>query len=108
MTIEQVKELVACQAKDPLATQNDHDISLGSALVEPERITIIVRSVQNGEIRDEEETVWLVGRGPSHDGYRIVMHEDGYFGLGSSGFPRDKHPVLCGWYGSLLTTFLGM
>jgi hypothetical protein len=108
LTAEQVKELVHNQADGNLSTENHHDITLGSALVDPERITVIVRSVQDGKISDEQEAVWLVGKGPRNNGYRIVMRDDGYFGLASSGFPHDKYPVLVGWYGDLLTTFLGM
>src|SRR5215472_4398786 len=42
-------------------------------------------------------------------GYKIVLRNDGsQFGLASNGFPHDKFPILLGWYGDLLTTFLGM
>ena len=42
-------------------------------------------------------------------GTRFVLRDDGsQFGLASNGFPHDKVPILVGWYGDLLTTFLGM
>ena len=109
MTTEQARMLVRRETQDHLAIPNDHEITLGSALVEPERITIIVRTVRNGVISDEKETVWLVGRGPDPDGYMILMRDDGMqFGLASRGFPKDKYPILCGLYGDLMTRFMGM
>ncbi len=109
MTTEQVRMLIRRETQDHLAIPNDHEITLGSALVKPERITIIVRTVRNEAVSDEEEIVWLVGKEPGADGYMIVMREDGmHFGLTSPGFPTDKHPILCGWYGDLITTFMSM
>jgi len=109
MTTEQVTVRVRSQAGDQLSAENCHRITLAQALVEPERISIIVRTVRNGKVSDEEEAVWLVGREPGQDGYRIVMQAEGkHFGLASSGFPRDPYPVLVGWYGDLFTTFMAM
>ena len=60
-------------------------------------------------MKDENLTVWLVGQENPPDGYKIVLLEDGsQFGLASNGFLNDKAPILVGWYGDLLTTFLGM
>jgi len=108
MTGEQVKELVSVQTAGRLSTENHHSITLAQALVEPARIMVIERTVRDGAISDRVEAVWLVAKEPGQDGYRIVMHEDGYFGLASNGFSSDPHPVLVGWYGDLVTTFLGM
>lgn len=37
------------------------------------------------------------------------MREDGLqFGLASNGLPRDKHLVLDGWYGDLISAFVAM
>ena len=109
MTVEEVRALVRAEAADHLSTENHHNIALGHALVDPQRISIIVRTVRDGKVRDREETVWLVGSGPRLDGYKIVMREDGMqYGLASPGFPIDKHPILCGWYGGLLSAFVSM
>jgi len=52
---------------------------------------------------------WLVGQEDAADGYKIVMREDGkQFGLASAGFAHDKHRILVGWYGTLLSAFLAM
>ncbi len=68
-----------------------------------------MRTVRDGRVVDKEQFVWLVGREPVEDGYKIVMREDGLqFGLASSGFPGDKHPILAGWYGGLVSAFLSM
>jgi len=53
--------------------------------------------------------VWVVGQENSSNGYKIIMRDDGeQFGLASVGFPNDKHLILDGWYGSLLSAFLAM
>src|SRR3954469_14082451 len=109
MTAEQVKERVRAQATDHLSRENDHSLTLSQALVEPDRITVIVRTVRDGNISDKVESVWLVAKGPRPDGYRVVMQADGRrFGLASSGFPNDPYPVLVGWYGDLVNTFMAM
>ena len=71
-------------------------------------MTIIVRTVHNGCAKDQNEEAWLVGRESSDDGYRIVMRDDGQFGLASKGLPADKHLGLVGWYGGLKSAFLNM
>ena len=89
--------------------KNDHKIDLGQTLVLPQKISVIVRSVKNGRLKDRIESVWLVGQENSSDGYKIVMREaDRQFGLASPGFSNDKHLVLAGWYGGLKSTFLSM
>jgi hypothetical protein len=109
MTEQEVSELVRLQANGHLATENLHEISLGQALVPPQWITVIVRTVRDGRVSDAQEFVWLIGKEKSVGGYSIVMREDGLqFGLASRGFPADDHPVLCGWYGGLLSAFLAM
>ena len=108
MTVEEVQALVRVQSVENLSTVNDHRISLQDALVVPRRIPLIARQVQSGRVKDENLSVWLVGQ-EKPDGYRIVLSEDGSrFGLASKGFPHDKALILVGWYGNLLTTFLGM
>ena len=88
---------------------NDHRITLEDALITPQIISVIARQVKDGHMKDENLTVWLVGQENRPDGYKIVLRDDGsQFGLASSGFPQDKVPILVGWYGDLLTTFLGM
>ena len=67
------------------------------------------RKVESGRLNDEILDVWLVGQEDSTNGYKIIMRGDGkQFGLASSGFPNDRHLVLVGWYGSLLSAFLAM
>jgi hypothetical protein len=109
MTADEVRDLIRIQSTDNLTTANDHRISLEQALVTPERISVIARLVKGGRIQDQELNVWLVGQERSSDGYRIIMRDDGLqFGLASSGFPTDKHLVLVGWYGDLVSAFLSM
>lgn len=109
MTVEEVRELVLRQSARSLTAVNDHRITLEEALVAPRMISVIARHVKNGRVKDENLTVWLVGQEAQPDGYKIVLRGDGLqFGLASSGFPQDKVPILAGWYGDLLTTFLGM
>jgi hypothetical protein len=109
MTIEDVRELVRLQAGDDLTAENSHGINLKHALVPPRRISVIARTVQGGHIRDEKLNVWLVGREPGIEGYKIIMRDDGLqFGLASSGFPSDKCPILTGWYGGLKSAFMSM
>jgi hypothetical protein len=109
MTVDEVRELIRSQSEDHLSTKNDHGITLRQALVRPKKTPVIVRTVWNSRAIDNKQTVWLVGSEPSEDGYRIVMREDGLqFGLSSSGFPSDEHPILVGWYGGLVSAFLSM
>jgi hypothetical protein len=109
MTIEEVRALVRRQSTESLTAVNDHRITLKDALVAPRIISVIARHVKNGRVKEENLTVWLVGQENRSDGYKIVLRDDGsQFGLASSGFPQDKVPILVGWYGDLLTTFLGM
>jgi hypothetical protein len=109
MIIDEVRELIRSQGEDHLSSKNDHGLTLRQALVSPNKISVIVRTVRDGRVVDKEQTVWLVGRELVQDGYRIVMREDGLqFGLASSGFPGDEHPILVGWYGGLVSAFLSM
>lgn len=108
MTVENVKELIRLQAAHGLAAKN-HGMTLEQMLIPPRRIAVIERIVQAGSTTDKELEVWLVGQENSHDGYQIILREDGIkFGLASGGFASDKHPILVGWYGSLKSAFLGM
>ncbi len=109
MTVEEVNKHVRLQAGDALKVVNDHRIILADVLVPPRKILVIERTVRKGRIKDREFEVWLIGQERTRDGYKIIMREDGsQFGLSSSGFLSDSHPILCGWYGSLLSAFLGM
>jgi hypothetical protein len=108
MTCEGVRETVRAEAEGNLGAAA-HGITLKQALVHPQPIVIINRLVRQGIVTDEEEMVWLVGKERSDGGYMIVMREDGQmFGLASHGIPSDPHPILVGWYGDLVSTFLGM
>jgi hypothetical protein len=107
MTIEEVHALIDKQSEGSMAVVNDHGLTLARTLVAPRKVSIIARQVENGRLKDETIDVWLVGEEP--DGYKIVLRHDGQqFGLASRGFASDKHPILCGWYGDLRSTFLGM
>ena len=109
MTAEEVRALVRIQSTKSLTAVNDHSITLEDALVAPRMISVIARQVKNGRLKDENLKVWLVGQENRTDGYKIVLRGDGsQFGLASNGFLNDKAPILVGWYGDLLTTFLGM
>jgi hypothetical protein len=109
MTVEEVRALVSIQSAGNLNAVNDHRIALKDALIAPRTICVIARQVKNGRMKDENLTVWLVGQEDRPDGYKIVLREDGMqVGLASNGFPHDKALIMDGWYGDLLTTFLGM
>jgi len=108
MTTEEVQALVRIQSAENLDAVN-HSIALKDALVAPRLISVIARDVRNGRVKDKNLTVWLVGQEKRPDGYTIILRDDGLqFGLASKGFPHDEAPILVGWYGNLLTTFLGM
>ena len=109
MTVKDVQALVRTQSSENLSAVNDHRITLKDALVEPRTISVIARQVRNGRTSDELSTVWLVGQENGPEGYKIILRSDGsQFGLASNGFPHDEAPILVGWYGDLLTAFLGM
>jgi hypothetical protein len=110
MTVEEVRDVVHWQIREEnSSTKNLHGITLAEALIQPRKIVLIDRIVAHGHVHDEELEVWLVGEECPVDGYKIVLREDGLqFGLASPGLSTDRHPILCGWYGSLLTTFLAM
>ena len=108
LTIEEVKELIRSEAEDSLTATN-HGMTLKQALIHPQRIPIIERTVSAGRTTDRNTDVWLVGRENIADGYLIILRDgDRQFGLASKGFPTDKCPILVGWYGALRTAFLGM
>jgi hypothetical protein len=110
MTLDEVQSLVRVQSVQSLSAINDHRITLANALVPPKALTVIWRATENGRLKDEELHVWLVGQEDSSpDGYKIILRDDGkQYGLASSGFPSDKHLILVGWYGSLLSAFMAM
>ena len=109
MTIDEVKERVQVQAGIDLELTNDHRITLKQALVLPQQIQVIERSVRNGKLKEQRIDVWLVGQEDSSDGYKIISRDDGLqFGLASKGFPSDPFLILTAWYGNLISTFLAM
>jgi hypothetical protein len=72
---------------------------------------IIQRDVRNGRFKDTKEEVWLVLEEDPvrRNGYQIVYSEErDTFGLTSPGFPEDRLPVLCGWYGDFPNTLSSM
>ena len=77
MTVEEVRDLVHSLASNDLKCVNDHRINLQQAIVMPEEISVILRTVRNGRVKDEIQHVWLVGKENADDGYRIVMRENG-------------------------------
>lgn len=108
-TVAQVRELIRAQSADNLTATNAHRISLSRALVPPQRISVIARTVKGGRLKDQRFEVWLVGQESSSDGYKIIMRDDELeFGLASNGFPADRHLVLGGWHGDLMSAFLSM
>ena len=109
MTFDEVQSLVRAQTAESLSVTNAHRIKLEQAIISPQRIPLIFRTVVDGRVKDLTLNVWLVGQEGIADGYKIVMREDGkQFGLASVGFAHDKHLILVGWYGTLLSAFLAM
>ena len=109
MTFDEVRALVRAQSTENLSVTNAHRIKLEQAIISPQIIPVTFRTVVDGRVKDQTLSVWLVGQEGAADGYKIVMREDGkQFGLASVGFPNDKHLILVGWYGSLLSAFLAM
>lgn len=105
-----VRKLVEDAIGDDWAVTNHHQVDLRLALVQPRKITVIERAVNNGKLRDRTVAVWLVlvECAGQDEGYRIVMKEiEPVFGLASEGFPEDEHLVLCGWYGDFMTALQG-
>jgi hypothetical protein len=109
MTFEEVRSLVRAQSAENLSVTNAHRIKLEQAIISPQKVPLTFRTVVDGRVKDETLNVWLVGQEGTPGGYKIVIREDGkQFGLASVGFPHDKHLILVGWYGSLLSAFLAM
>ena len=109
MTIDEVQSLVRMESAENLTATNDHRIKLEQTIMPPQRISVIWREVQNGDVKDEILSVWLVGQENLRGGYKIIMPTDGkQFGLASGGYANDKHLLLVGWYGSSLSAFLAI
>ena len=111
MIADEVRQLVAAQIGARDLSANWHGLVLDDCLVPPTKIDAIDRSVENGKLVDRIESVWLVlEESPSDEkGYKIVFSEGrGIFGLAGPGFPTDRHPVLCGFYGDFPTTLESM
>jgi len=107
MTLEQVKELVHSQAVGNFSAVS-HGISLNQALIPPRRISVTAHDVREGRVTNEQLEVWLVGQERDQDGYKIIMRDNGMFGLAYKGLAVEERLVLMGWYGDLVSTFLGM
>ena len=109
MTAKEVQQIVDETTRGHLDAVA-HGMSLREALVSPHKIDVIDRRVLNGKIVDTITATWVVARERVTDGYTIVLDDKtGLFGLATSGFPNDKHPVVSGWYrGDLVDTFLGI
>lgn len=71
MTAEEARALVGGQATGSLTAVNDHRITLGDALVAPRMISVIVRQVKNGLVKDENLSVWLVVKKTGLTGTRL-------------------------------------
>ena len=110
MNARDVRALVVDQIADRWEETNSHNVDLRSALVPPSRTKMILRLVRNGKIKDSTVDVWIVLKElPDGDGYIIIYDDDrDQFGLASNGFPDDRHPVVCGYYGDFWSTFKGM
>jgi hypothetical protein len=109
MTVDEVKKRVQLQASLDLELTNGHRITLKQALVLPQQIKVIERSVRNGKFKEQRIDVWLIGQEDSSDGHKIIMRDDGLqFGLASKGFPSVPFLTLTAWYGNLISTFLAM
>jgi len=109
MTLDEVQMFVRAQSAESMSVTNAHRIKLEQAIISPQKISLFCRTVVDGRVTDSTASVWLVGQEALSGGYKIVMQEDGrQFGLASTGFAHDKHLVLDGWYGTLLSAFLAM
>lgn len=110
MNARDVRKIVVDQIADRWGETNSHSVNLRTALVMPSQTQMILRLVRNGKIKDSTVNVWVVLlERPDGDGY-IIFYDDArdQFGLASSGFNDDQHPVICGYYGNFWTTFKGM
>lgn len=83
----------------------DERFRLHRMLTPPEEVSVIFRTVA---AEDQVLRLWLVGREPGEDGYRLVLRDDGMFGLAGTGFPTDEYLILVGFYGDLVFTFKNM
>ena len=62
MTSAEVRNLLRAQGLEEAKVTNGHGIALNDALVPPQRISIIQRTVQKGRLKDKLLSVWLVGQ----------------------------------------------
>ena len=60
MNIDEVRELVHRHSKEHLTEMNSHRMSLQQALVSPQEILVIARTVAGGRTMDNVLPVWLV------------------------------------------------
>lgn len=110
MDSSDVRKLVEAEIAGRWDETNPHNVDLRTAIVRPSQTQMILRLVQKGKIKDSTVDVWVVLRELADgDGY-IIFYDEAreQFGLASSGFPSDPHPVICGYYGDFWTTFQGM
>ena len=105
-----VQTLVVDQIAERWDETNSHGVDLRSALVTPSQATMILRLVRNGKLKDSTVDVWIVLRELADGGGYIIFYDDARdeFGLASEGFPDDRKPIICGYYGDFWNTFKGM
>ena len=111
MKAADVSQVIKDQIGSSKSLPNSHGVVLHRCLTTPTLIKVIHRKVIGGKTKDSIETVWLVleERSGDEDGYKIIFNEQrNSFGLVSAGFPKDSHPVLCGYYGDFPTALACM
>jgi hypothetical protein len=111
MTSEDVAELVRTQIAGRDSSAEWYGLVLDQCLIQPAKIEVIDRQAKDGKFVDSMASVWLIleERPREKNGYKIVFSERrGMFGLATSGFPTDRFPVLCGFYGDFPTTLESM
>ena len=111
MNGKELKERVIREIGDRWEESSLHGVVLKESLVDPVKITVIDRTVEDFKIKDVPFEAWLVleEHPVTQDGYKIIASENGEdFGLAGIGIESDQHPILTGWYGDFWTTFKGM
>ena len=111
MTASDVQSIVLTEIGNDWSETNAHGVDLQSCLVQPHRIPVIWRTVQDGQVVEDTRQVWLVleEEPVTKHGYKIVFDDNQkMFGLASPGYASDPHACLVGYYGDFWTTFKGM
>ncbi|MCA9040428.1 MAG: hypothetical protein KDA65_08785 [Planctomycetaceae bacterium] len=101
---EQIRKQLAL-----LESNIDEELTMiQQGLVPPEPLTVILRLVEEGRVRLQQEHVWLVWTEQSgiEDGYQIIYNPDkDLFGITTTGFPGEDGLVLLGYCGDFLESF---